>query len=220
SIFFRIFGQAESEPGVKVHGVLHFGGEDVEMVEPLRMAAAIEVVPSQEMRALLHGGVKLDLETEGVGDLQGAALERLLGESVLDAVLGEEARRLVEIALIADLEAEPAAGGRLRLAQHQRVMLVLLAAAQVDRVQVCVLDVEADSGLVEIAACSQIGHVEHDVAGADDVEGRIEDVCRNGHTKSLLSFREGPKDQTRNVEVPGSLACRLRPGATIQIPNF
>src|SRR5262249_50332375 len=114
SIFFRIFGQAESEPGVKVHGVLHFGGEDVEMVEPLRMAAAIEVVPSQEMRALLHGGVKLDLETEGVGDLQGAALERLLGESVLDAVLGEEARRLVEIALIADLEAEPAAGGRLR----------------------------------------------------------------------------------------------------------
>ena len=52
------------------------------MIEPLRMTAAIEVVAPQQMRALLHGGVELDLEAEGVGELQGAALERLLGKTV------------------------------------------------------------------------------------------------------------------------------------------
>ena len=151
-VFLGIFGQAEAEPGVEVDGVLHLGGEDVEMVEPLRMAALVEVVAPQQMRALLHRGVEFDLEAEGIGELQRAALERLLGEGVGDAVLGEEAGRLVEVAVIADLEAEPVAGGGWRLAQHQRVMLMLLAAAQVDRLVVGVLDMQADGVLVEGAA--------------------------------------------------------------------
>src|SRR5262249_25004297 len=117
-------------------------------------------------------------------ELQRAALERLLGEFVLNAVLGEEARRLVELAVIADLEAEPAAGGRLRLPQHQRVMLMLLAAAQVDGAVVGILDMEANGGLVEVTARLQIGDIEHDMARADDVEGRSEDVRRNGHCDS------------------------------------
>ena len=41
SVFLAIFGQPEAEPGVEVDGVLHFRREDVEMVEPLRMAAFI-----------------------------------------------------------------------------------------------------------------------------------------------------------------------------------
>ena len=110
SVFLAIFGQAEAEPGVEIDGVLDLGREDVEMVEPLRMAALVEVVAPQQMRTLLHRGIEFELEAGGIGELQRAALERLLDEGVGDAVLGEEAGGLVEIAVIADLEAEPAAG--------------------------------------------------------------------------------------------------------------
>src|SRR5262249_41774659 len=114
------------------------------MIDPLRMATAIEVITPQQMRAFFHGGVELDLEAERIGELQGAALERLLGEFVLNAVLREEGRRLVEIAVIADLEAKPVAGRGWRLPQHQRVMLMLLAAAQVHRARIGVLNMQAD----------------------------------------------------------------------------
>src|SRR6478752_7302119 len=99
------------------------------------------------MRALLHRRIKFDLETEGLGELQRAALEGLIGEGMGDAVPGKESGCLVEIAVIADLEAEPAAARHRSLAQYQRVMLVLLAAAQKNRLVVAVLDMQADSGL-------------------------------------------------------------------------
>src|SRR5437588_9897513 len=101
------------------------------MIKPLRMAALVEIVSAEQMRALLHRGIELDLEAEGIGELQRAALERLLGKGVIDAVVGEERGGLFEIAVIANLEAQAIAGGRLRLAQYQRVMLMFLAAAQV-----------------------------------------------------------------------------------------
>src|SRR5699024_9784904 len=82
AVLLGIFGEAEAEPGVEIDGVLHFGGEHVEMVEPLRMAALVEIVAPQQMRTLLHRGVELDLEAERIGELQRAALERLLDEGV------------------------------------------------------------------------------------------------------------------------------------------
>ena len=122
------------------------------MIEPLRMAAFIEVVTPQQMRALVHRRIEFELEAGRIGELQRAALERLLDEGVGDAVFGKEAGGLVEIAVIADLEAETAAGRNRGLPQHQRVMLMLLAATQVDRLVVAVLDMEADGRLVERAA--------------------------------------------------------------------
>ena len=70
-------------------------------------------------------------------------------------------------------------------------MLVLLAGAQVHRFAVAVLDVHADGGLVELAAGVEIGDIEHGVAGADDVERRIEDVFRNGHGRFLVVLCSG-----------------------------
>src|SRR5438034_2767754 len=161
------------------------------------------------MRALVHRRIEFELKAGGIDELQRAALERLLDEGVSDAVLGKEARGLVQIAVIADLEAEPAAGRDRRFPQHQRVVLMLLAAAQVDRAVVAVLGMEADGVLVEGAALVEVDDVEHRVAAADDVERRIEDVCRNGHAvASDLSFR-GAK-RTRNLEVPGSM-LRIAP---------
>ena len=126
AVFLAILGQAKAEPGVEVDGVLDFRREDVEVIEPLRMAAFIEVVAPQQMRALVHRRIEFELEAGGIGELQRAALERLIGEGVGDAVLGKEAGRLVEIAVVADLEAETAAGRNRGFPQHQRVMLVLL----------------------------------------------------------------------------------------------
>src|SRR3954468_4364828 len=147
------------------------------------------------MRAFFHRRIEFELEAGGIGKLQGAALERLFGEGVGDAVLGKEAGGLVEVAVIADLEAEPAAGRDRGFPQDQRMMLMLLAATQIDRLVVAVLDVEADGILVEGAALGEVDDIKHGMAAADDVEGGIEDVCRNGHAASSdsPSFRGSPQ---------------------------
>ncbi len=116
SVFLAVFGQAETEPRIEVDGVLNLGGEHVEVVEPLRVAALVEVIAPQQVRALFHRCIQLDLEAERIGELQRTALERLLGEGVSDAVLGEERRRLVEVAVIADFEAQAIAGCGWRVA--------------------------------------------------------------------------------------------------------
>jgi hypothetical protein len=50
------------------------------------------------------------------------------------------------------------------------------------------------------------------MAAADDAKRRIEDVLRNGHVEMSLSmsFRDGSNDQTRNLEIPGSM-LRIAP---------
>ena len=58
---------------------------------------------------------------------------------------------------------------------------MLLAAAQVDRFVVAVLDMQPDGVFVEFAAGVEVHHVEHGMAAPDDVEGRIEDMGRDGH---------------------------------------
>src|SRR5215207_241798 len=107
-------------------------------------------------------------------------------------------------------------------------MLMLLAAAQVHRLVVAVLDMQADGVLVEGAALVEIDDIKHGVAAADDVKGGIEDVCRNGHVVSSgsQSFRGGPQDRTSdaqlrigNREVPGSM-LRIAPERRCYIPSF
>ena len=65
-------------------------------------------------------------------------------------------------------------------------MLMLLAAAQVYRLVVAIFDMQSDVVFIKLAAGIQIDHVEHDMAGSDDVEGRIEDMLRDGHAVSLI----------------------------------
>jgi hypothetical protein len=64
-------------------------------------------------------------------------------------------------------------------------MLMLLAAAQVHRAVVAILDMQPDGVFVKLPAGVQIHHVEHDVAAPDDVEWRIEDVLWDGHERFL-----------------------------------
>src|SRR5436309_951093 len=95
AVLLAIFGEAKAEPRVKIYRVLHLGREHVEMVEPLRVAALVEVVATEQMRPPLHRGVELDGEAERIGEVQGSALERALDKAVSDAVFGEERAGLV-----------------------------------------------------------------------------------------------------------------------------
>jgi hypothetical protein len=44
---------------------------------------------------------------------------------------------------------------------------------------------QTDGVFVEFAARIQIHNIQHDMAASDDVEGRIEDVLRNGHRETF-----------------------------------
>jgi hypothetical protein len=102
-------------------------------------------------------------------------------------------------------------------------MLMLLAAAQVYRLVVAVLDVETDGVFVERAALVEVDDIKHGVAAADDVEGGIEDMCRNGHVVSSdsLSFRGGPQDRTSDAQLRigesrgSGFDVSHRPGTTV-----
>src|SRR5258706_14541520 len=108
------------------------------------------------MRTLLHRCVNLDLEAERIGELQGATLERLLRKRVTDAVFRKERRGLVEVPLVADLEAQAVAAGGAGLAQPQPVVVMLLAAAQVNRLVVAILAVPPDNVFLKPAAGLQL----------------------------------------------------------------
>src|SRR5260370_33406518 len=95
------------------------------------------------MRTLLHRCVNLDLKAEGIGKLQGAALERLLRKRVRDTVFRKERRGLVEVLLVCDLEAQAVAAGGASLAHHQRGMLILLRAPPVHRLLAAVPDISS-----------------------------------------------------------------------------
>src|SRR5258705_2191660 len=102
------------------------------------------------MRTLLHRCVNLDLEAERIGELQGATLERLLRKRVRDAVFRKERRGLVEVPLVADLEAQAVAAGGASPAQHQREMLMLLPAPPVHRLAVSIPDLQADVVFIQL----------------------------------------------------------------------
>ena len=108
--------------------------------------------------------LKIELERValGVGGVQRAALERHLDELRRQLPLLEEGVRAVEVLLAADLEAEPL-GHRLRPPlQHERVMVALLHAAEIDRVlagllvtcRPMALVVEGAAGAEVAARCS------------------------------------------------------------------
>ena len=169
------------------------------------------------MRPLFHRRIEFEPITERIGDVQGTALIGPVDEAVDQPVLGKEAARLVEIVFVADLEAEPCRSGRVRLAQHQRMMLMLLTAAQVSGGVVAVFDMQANDLVVKLDALVQIDDVEHHMAGADDVERRIEHVLRHRHWRGpqywmlvATSFRGAPSGANPESRDRGHELCSWR----------
>src|SRR5262245_41787385 len=95
--------------------------------------------------------------------------------------------RALEVVLGEHAEADALA---LRLAQgaleREAVVAALLHPAQPDRVGILVAHDQAQHLDVEIAAGGEVARREHEMAGAGDVERRIEVGLRNGHCGTLL----------------------------------
>ncbi len=165
SVLLGVFAEAEAEPGIEVDGVLHFGGEHIEMVEPLRMAALVEIEAAEQMRPALHRRIELDLEAEGIGELQRAALERLIDKGVAQAILRRGSAAALSRSLsLPTLKPSLLQAGTAAFRSTSEVMLMLFGGAQVNHLVVGVLDMHADGDLVERAAELQVGHVEYDMA--------------------------------------------------------
>jgi hypothetical protein len=100
------------------------------------------------------------------------------------------------------------------------MMLMLFAGAQIDRLVVPVLDMHADNGLVERTAGFEIGDVEHRMAGADDVERRVEDVFRNGHGFLGLVVVPGRVEDANPEPRDSGFSLREPRNDGIYIPSF
>ena len=110
-----------------------------------------------------------------------------LNESGGNASAIEMRLRALEVVLGEHAEADALA---LRLAQgaleREAVVAALLHPAQPDRVGVLVAHDQTQHLGVEIAAGGEVARREHEMAGAGDVEGRIEVGLRNGHCATFL----------------------------------
>jgi len=119
--------------------------------------------------------------------MQGAALMRNVDEGRGDAGAIEVRFRLAQILVGEHPKADALA---LRLAgrslEREAVVTALLDPAQPDRVGILVAHDQAHHLDVEVAAGGEVARREHEMAGARDVERRIEIGLRNGHCGFLF----------------------------------
>jgi hypothetical protein len=119
--------------------------------------------------------------------MQGAALMGHLDESGGNARAIEMRLRALKVVLGEHAKADALA---LRLSQRalerEAVVAALLHPAQPDRVGILVAHDQTQHLDVEIAAGGEVARREHEMAGAGDVEGRIEVGLRNGHCDTFL----------------------------------
>ena len=133
----------------------------------MRRSARLDLVEE------LDGEAQRVDDADGVADAVGALA--LLHPLDRAAEFGEELLRLVDVLRGADAVGEVVQGGDVALAQHQGVVGQFVGAAQVQRLGVLVLDVEAEHVDPEPAGRAEVGDGELGVGGADDVG------CRGVH---------------------------------------
>jgi len=137
-------------------------------------------------RLLLHRGDEIDHGAHVVRVAQRAALERHVDQLRRNAGLVEMRFRLVEILLVEDVHADRLAARLARgLLQREAVVLALLDAAQPERIRVLVADEQSDHLGVEGLAGREILRGQHEMAGARDVERRLEVGLWDRHRNTL-----------------------------------
>ena len=145
------------------------------MVDALDAGAAMQAVLADRAPVAPHGGVELERHAARVAREQCAALERHLTEFGRQPARAEPVRGLVEVLLLADLVAERVAERLAGLAQHDRMVIALLDAAQVERVLGLLGREQPEAVRIERARGGEIRDPEHHMARTQDVERRVED---------------------------------------------
>ena len=94
-------------------------------------------------------------------------------------------RAAVEVVVTCELEAEGYGRGLLAAPQHDGMVVALLHSPQIKRVAVLCANQIAQAIHIKAAGADQVAHRKFNVAGAHDVEWRIEHSGTEGHWRFL-----------------------------------
>ena len=130
---------------------------------------------------LIHLRVEVERHAEHVGGAQGAALMRQIRKRGRQVAAAEPEGGAVEVFFAGELEAERAHVGLARAPQHDRMVVALLDAAQIERVVGLVADQKAEAIDIEGARAAEVAHAELDMACAHDIERRVENGFADRH---------------------------------------
>ncbi len=194
------FGEPEADRQVELGRLPDVVRRDLEMVEPHRARALVELEPLQVGRQVVHGGAEFERRADRIVDVQRAALIGPLGPLRLEAGQAEVLEGAVEIVLGEHAQADALAHRRLvGLAEHQAVVRALLQRAQIERVLVAVAGDQAQHVAIERLRLVEIARGHHRVAGARHVEGRGEIGFKHA---AAYSFGGSPASVRRPAAPP------------------
>jgi hypothetical protein len=129
------------------------------VIEALRLHALIGAVALQQWQSKVRPACRRGRRPSAYG------LDRVARRTRARSPWALKTRAAFEILLGADFEAKMLRGRYLAVAQHQRVMLLLLDAAQIEGLPVGVLDDEAEGFGIEGSATTKVGDTQADGAG-------------------------------------------------------
>ena len=134
---------------------------------------------------LIHPRVEVERRAENVGGTQGAALMRHVRKRGRQVAAGEPGRGAVDVVFAGELEAERTHVGFAAAPQHDRMMIALLDAAQIERIVGLVADQKPKAIDVKGARARKVAHAKLDMARAHDIERRVENRLVDGHRAAL-----------------------------------
>src|SRR5262245_48167326 len=176
-----IFGEAESDLGIEIVARLDVGSEAIDMVDALNPSAPMDRITLEHRWHLIHPHVEFERGPELVGGAQGAALVRNSRKRHREIAAREPSCGAVEVGFARELEAERMDFRNAGLPQHDRVMIALLDAPQIEDIRVpCGLQ-EPQAIHIECAGAVEVMHAELHVARPRHVERGLQIWLTNRH---------------------------------------
>src|SRR5712664_1519992 len=182
-----IFGEAESDLGIEIGARLDVGGEAIDVVDALNARAPMGGIVLEHRRDLVHSRIEFERGPERVGGAQRAALVWNIRKCHREVAAREPRGGLVEVGFARELEGERMDFRSAGLPQHERVMVALLDAAQIERVAVPGGFHEPQAIDVERAGAVEVAHAERDVARPHHVERRLQIWLNDRHAVGSAS---------------------------------
>src|SRR5580658_3557958 len=204
TVGFGVLGQAETEFTVKVIALLYVRREAIEMIDALNPRAAMRFIFLQHTFGSIHLRAEVERHAQRVGGPQGTALVRNLREGGRQVAAAEPECGAIEILFACNPKTERADLSFAGSAQHDRMVAPLLDAAEIEGVLAFVADQKPQAIDIEGAGAAEIADAELDMAGAYDVERRIEDRVAEGHALSPLTVAAATSNTSPRVAVQKS----------------
>jgi hypothetical protein len=171
----HIFGEPETQSHIEIQRRPQPWCQQLNVIQPHSTAALVMLKVGDLARLDRHARTKLQRIAARVERVQGLALESDVHPLYRAGALFEELIRLNEVRVGKNAQADSQAMRRgSALAKHQRVVTGFLDAAEIQRIVRRQRQDEADDFLIKDAAGFQIFDRQRDMAGAPNVERRIQ----------------------------------------------